>query len=197
MNHWTRAGGAAFVLAIAGALASGCGSSGATAPAAAPGDTALAGYVACLQHNGVPAVVPSGGPRNRPSGFPSGVRPSGFPSGVRPSGVRPSGGFGGPGGPGGADFLRPPGVDDGTWQRAQQACASVRPSFGPGQGGGTGDNGALRAYLNCLGQHGVVPSRGVAGLNTADPAVVAADKICGVLKPSGAPAATPTPSPTG
>jgi len=176
MRYARRVGGLVFLLATAGVLA-GCGSSGGAAPAPGnpPGDGALAAYVTCLQHNGVPAVVPSG-------------RPPGPP----PSGVRPSGGFGGPGGPGG-EFLRPPGVDDATWAKAQQACASVRPSGGPGRGG-PGDDGALRAYLNCLREHGVTPSGGPGRINPLDPAVVAADKVCGVLKPSGGPVPTPSPS---
>ena len=192
MRNRTRIGGMAVLLAGVGALVAGCGGGSSSAtPAAASSPSGrseeIAVYVACLQKNGVDAVMPSGGvrisgsPRTRPSGAPSGVRPSR----TNPT-ARPSGGFGG--GPGGMDALRPSGVDDATWQKAQQACASVLPSFGPrGQGS---DNGAMRAYVNCLQQHGVTVTGGIRGLNTADPKFAAADKVCGVLKPT----ATPAPS---
>jgi hypothetical protein len=77
-------------------------------------------------------------------------------------------------------------VDDATWQKAQQACASLLPSGGP-QGGGQ-NNSAITAYRNCLSQHGVTASTGAGQLNTADPAVAAAVKACAALEPSGQPA---------
>jgi hypothetical protein len=88
-------------------------------------------------------------------------------------------------------------VDQATWQAAQQACASVQPSFGGGVArGGRADNGANAAYLNCLRDHGAVPSSGPATrLNTADPAVAAAVTACAPLRPSGGP--NPASSPTG
>jgi hypothetical protein len=75
-------------------------------------------------------------------------------------------------------------VDDATWQKAQTACASLRPSMAPGGGR---DNGAIRAYRDCLSNHGVTASAGP--LNTADPKVAAAEKACAVLRPSTAPSA--------
>jgi len=135
--------------------------------------------VDCLRQHGVTINVPTARP--------SGVRPSGVrPSGVRPSGVRPSGrGFGGFPGFGNEP---PSGVDQQTWDAAQQACASVRPSFGPRAGG---NNSAIAAYRNCLRDHGVTMAGGPGQLNTADPKVAAAMQACAPLLP------TARPSPTG
>jgi hypothetical protein len=150
----------------------------------ARGNSAFAAYTDCLKKNGVTITLPSGGPRNRPSGEPR-TRPSGYP---RPSG---SAGQRGGGFPGGGGFGKPAGVDDATWQKAQQACASVRPSGGPGGGGfgrGQGNNGANTAYRNCLRDHGVTMGQG--GLSTADPTVAKALETCKVLRPTAIP--TPT-----
>ncbi|GAA3350068.1 hypothetical protein GCM10020358_74590 [Amorphoplanes nipponensis] len=120
-------------------------------------------------------TLPSGGPRVRPSGG-----PSGFPSG-RP---RPSGSAGPGGGlPGGGGFGRPAGVDDATWQKAQQACASVLPSGRPG-GNGRGA-GMSAAYRNCLRDNGVTLDQG--GPATDDPAVRKAVETCRPLAPSATP----------
>jgi hypothetical protein len=65
-------------------------------------------FTACLTEHGVPAP-PEGGP---PAGMtpPSGPPPSGAP---RPGeGKRPA----------------PPGVDQGTWDKANEACASLAPA---------------------------------------------------------------------
>jgi hypothetical protein len=128
----------------------------------------FAAYTECLKENGVTVTMPSGGPGGRPPGGagPSGMpQPSGMP---RPSdGVRP---------PGGGGFGKPAGVDDATWEKAQSACASVRPS-GPGGGrpsGGPG-RGADSAYRNCLRENGA------SAATSPDPV---AAKACEVLKPS-------------
>jgi hypothetical protein len=120
-------------------------------------------YTACLSQHGV--TMPSRG--NRPSGAPSG---------------RPSRGAGG----GGFGFGNQPpaGVDAATWQQAQQACASLRPSGGPGNG----NNAASAAYRNCLSDHGVTMSAGPGGLDSNDPKVAAAMKACEPLRPTAAPA---------
>ena len=128
-------------------------------------------YVACLQQHGVKITVPTGRP--------SGVRPSDRPSGVRPSGARGGGGFPGLGN------QPPSGVDQKTWDAAQQACAGLRPSFGGGRGA---NNSAVNAYRNCLREHGVTASAG--GFNqmsTADPKVAAAMQACAPLRPTGGP----------
>jgi hypothetical protein len=186
-----RVGAAAVGLAVAGLVAACGGSSGNAGPVGASpsGANALTAYADCLRQHGVAITVPT----TRPSGArPSGVRPTG----VRPSGVRPSGGRGGGGGGGGfgGGFgfgnTPPSGVDQATWDAAQQACASVRPSFG---GGGGRNNGAMVAYLNCLKDHGVTASTGP-DLNTTDPKTAAAVAACAPLRPSFRPGPAPTAS---
>ena len=151
-------------------------------------------YTDCLTQHGV--TLPSGHAGARPSNFPSGARPSNFPSGVRPSGGF-RGGFGG--GAGAFSSTAPSGVSANAWASAQQACASVRPSFTPGAGAGGGgvDATAVAAYLSCLKDHGVkVTGTGLAALrsiNRSEPAVAKALTTCQPLLPSRT-AATPTPS---
>jgi len=179
---------AALVIASAAAmLAAACGGGSGTATTTGGGsgtsgggggnNAAFTAYTECLKKNGVTITLPSGGARVRPSGEP---RPSGQP--------RPSGSAGARRLPGGGGFFgKPDGVDDATWQKAQAACASVRPSFGPGGGGRTG--GAFQAYTNCLRSHGVQMGQGQQ-LNSADPTVKKALDTCKVLRPTG----QPTPS---
>jgi hypothetical protein len=168
---------AALVLSVAACGGSDSGSAGG-GNAGGGGNTAFAAYTACLQKNGVTITMPSGGARTRPSD--GAGRPSGMP---RPSG---SAGARGGGFPGGGGFAKPDGVSQDTWDKAQAACASVRPSFGAGNRGG--GNGANAAYRNCLQQHGVTLGQG--GLNTTDPAVKKAEETCKVLRPTAS--ATPT-----
>ncbi len=179
---------------IATALA-GCGGSGAK-PAADPQarasqGNAFAAYISCLDQHGVHLTVPSGFDRSgrpgvnpsrsrstdRPTVRPSADRsrfPGGFPGGGVPGGGVPGGGFGGLIG-----SIAPSGVDQATWQAAQQACASVRPSFG---GGFRGDNGANAAYRNCLQNHGVTGP--MTNLNTADSKIAAAVTACAPISPT-------------
>jgi hypothetical protein len=161
-----------------------CGGSGSDDSNAGGGNGAdgMSAYLNCLREQGIDIQVPSGGPgRGFPSGGPSGF-PSGGPSGL-PSGaptVRPSGG---PGGPGGG--FRPDGVDEETWQKAQQACRSAMPSGGPGgMGPGGGNRGADAAYRNCLSDRGVDISQ---ANNTADATVTEAVKACEALRPTASP----------
>jgi hypothetical protein len=177
---------ASVVAGCAAALLAGCGGGSKSTGGGDPNDQGMSAYLSCLSKNGVTVTVPS----NRPTGTrPSSVGPGGASGGVRPSGAA-SGFPGGPGGgfPGGGGFQRPSGVDDATWQKAQQACASLRPSGGPAGGGS--DNSAITAYRNCLTQHGVTASTAPGALNTADPTVAAAAKACAALLPT----ATPTPT---
>ena len=176
---------ALFAAAVAVAFTAACGGSddsGNVQQQNGGGDNAFAAYTQCLQKNGVTITMPSGGPRNGPSdGASRGARPSGMP---RPSGSGfPGGGF--PGG-GGFGMQKPDGVDDATWQKAQEACASLRPSGRAGNG--ERGNGANAAYRNCLKDHGVDASSGV---NSDDAAVKKAMEACKVLQPqaSAAPSA--------
>jgi hypothetical protein len=168
--------GVAVCLAAVAMGAIACGTSAGPAGADASGGPDASGFQAyrdCLARNGV--TLPSRGP-----GFPSG-RPTDFGTG-RPD----DGGFGPGGGGFGQGGGQPPaGVDQATWERAMQACASTRPT-----GGFT--NSALTAYRNCLADHGVTLSAGPGQLDTADPKVAAAMKACAPLRPTGRPR-----SPTG
>lgn len=175
-------------LVCAAALLAACGKSGDNAGSTPGGDNGAGGmqaYVDCMKQNGVtiqlPSARPSGG--TRPSG---GARPSGFPSGF--PGAGPSGAPGGFGG----GFQKPDGVDDATWQKAQQACSSLRPTGGPGGQGRQGgqDDGAMSAYVNCLSNHGVTASAGAGALDSSDPTVAAAQKACAALLPTAAPTAS-------
>jgi hypothetical protein len=189
VRHRMRwAAGLLGAVAVAGLTAACGGSSGTPAAAASPSGNTFAAYTQCLARNGV--VLPS---------FSANPRASRSP---RPS-DRPSGGGGGGGGFGGGFLLgnqAPAGVDQATWDKAMQACASVRPSAGTGGA----NNSALVAYRNCLTEHGVTfpsgrPSGGGAGgfggLNTADPKVAAAMQACAPLRPTGGPG-RPSPTPT-
>ena len=203
MKYRTRMAGLVLGLATTGALIAaglaGCGGSGAKAnganPTAAPsGQQELQAYVTCLRQHGVNIDIPSGRPSAFPSRFGGSGRPTARPSGTRSRGPG-GGGFGGPGGGGfggifGNNGQPPAGVDQATWDAAQQACASVRPSFGAG--GNRADNGAAAAYLNCLRDHGLVASGGPNRLNTADPAAAAAMQACAPLRPSFGPAPSAT-----
>ncbi|MFF5076822.1 hypothetical protein ACFY36_07205 [Actinoplanes sp. NPDC000266] len=203
----TRRMVALFVASAAVALTAACGggdsgdSASANGQNAQGGNTAFTAYTECMSKNGVTITMPSGGPRNGASGFPregaSGMpRPdgSGFP---RPEGSafpRPSGSAGAGGFRGGFN-QKPEGVDDATWQKAQEACASVRPTGragggqGNGNGQGNGGNGQNAAYQNCLKDNGVTDT---SNLDATNATVKKAMETCKVL----APAATPTASPT-
>jgi hypothetical protein len=181
-----RIGGAALAFAAVAVFATACGSADPSTPTSTGGTD----YASCLRDNGVnlPQLNGSGRPTDRPSGNPSG-RPTAFPSGQpRPSG---SGGFRG-GGPGGFfGTAAPDGVDQQTWEKAQKACESLRPTAFPGGGGnGNGGGGRDAAYRNCLTEHGVTASGPVDQLDTTDAKVAAAVTACAPLKPSPRPSAS-------
>jgi hypothetical protein len=180
---------ASAVLVLAAACGEG-GSDGDSGDGSANGNgqNALTAYAECMSKNGVKLNLPSGGafprgsgrPTARPTGAPGGAPPSGAPVGAMPSGA--------PGFRGG--FGRPAGVDDATWQKAQEACRSVMPSFAPG--GGQRNSAAFTAYRNCLGDHGVTLQDGPQDLNTADPKTAAAMKACEALRPTARPTGAPS-----
>jgi hypothetical protein len=186
-----RRAAALFVASAAVLLVAACGGTGSDSSTGGGendngngggNNQAFAAYQQCLAKNGVTITMPSRQPRTGASGFPDGARPSGQP---RPSGSAGAGRGGFPGGGGG--FTKPDGVDDATWQKAQEACASVRPSFGGGNNGG-GGNGANAAYQNCLKQHGV--TQGETPLDTSDATVKKALETCKVLRPQASAAPT-------
>ncbi|MEU8818394.1 hypothetical protein [Actinoplanes sp. NPDC048796] len=189
----TRRAAALVVASAAVALTAACGGgdsgdASANGQNARGGNTAFTAYIECMSKNGVTIAMPSGGPREGASGFP---RPdvSGFP---RPSGSAGAGGF-----RGGGFNQKPDGVDDATWQKAQEACASVRPTGRPGGGQGNngqgnndqGSNGRNAAYQNCLKDNGVADP---ATLDPSNATVKKAMETCKVLAPAATPSATPT-----
>jgi hypothetical protein len=183
---YLRVAGLVLVVASAAVL-SACGgkATGRTSPAPSARN-AFAAYTSCLRDHGV--NLPSANPSARPRGS---VRPSRSP-GPRPSDGNGGGGFGNGGGGFGGGFggfgdQAPPGVDQDTWTKAMQACASVRPSQS------ARDNGAIAAYRNCLSDHGVSMQQGGFGnLDTNDPKVAAAVQACEPLRPSNLPTARPS-----
>ena len=99
-------------------------STAASASTAAADDTAgeddaadadPAAYQSCLEENGVSMPAP-------PAGAQVGSPPKG---GTPPSGAPAAAGQGGPGG---APDQAPPGVDDDTWEAAQEACSDLAPT---------------------------------------------------------------------
>ncbi|MGC0418870.1 hypothetical protein [Embleya sp. AB8] len=187
---------AALVLLLAGCGGSSGKSTSASAPSSAPGsagggaDATTKAYVDCLRANGVtmPTGRPGGGarssgrPSNRPTRAP-GERPTGFPSG-----------------------RANPRSTDPAFVKAEEACAKLRPTRGPGGGpGGTagpehgGNDSAGRAFASCLRDHRVeLPAGGASALDRADPKVAEALKVCEALLPaaSGTATATETAAPT-
>jgi hypothetical protein len=175
--------------ATAVAAVAACGATSSASPGAASstragyqGSQAFQAYAECLRQHGV--TLPAF-PSARPGDGSARPRPSGSRS---PGPRRSDGAFGGGGFPGGFGFgdQAPPGVDQETWTKAQQACASVRPSRSPR------DNGAIVAYRNCLSEHGVSVDGGFGRLDPNDPKVAAALKACEVLRPSNLPTARPS-----
>ncbi|MFI1577901.1 hypothetical protein [Embleya sp. NPDC020630] len=181
---WTTAvvpvAASALVLLLAGC---GGGSSGKSTSVAGPSSVPGAGadatkaYTDCLRANGV--TVPTGRPGGgaRPSGRPDGTaRPSDRPS--RPAGERPSG------------FPGRPRATDPALRKAEETCATLRPSRAPGSRGTAAPNGGpndsgIRAFASCLHDHKVdLPPGGPSALNRTDPAVAEALKICEALLPT-------------
>ena len=173
MGNRIRLGVLALALSAIAVTAAACGGGGKPTGTAVPSGSASGGraafqaYSDCLRQHGVNLPQGNGSRSPRPSNRPS----------DRPS-VRPSDGGGGRG----FGTQPPPGVDPKVWQDAQQACAALRPSGGPG-----GGNGAFTAYRNCLADHGVTMSGRPDQLNTADPKVAAALKTCEPLRPTAQP----------
>jgi hypothetical protein len=189
----SAAAGIAAVGLVAGCSSnSGSGSPAAAASASSTGNAAYSAYTQCLSQHGV--TLPSGG------AFGGGRRSHSPGAGFTPR-ARPSGGFGGGFGGGFASA-------DPSFAAAAQACSSLRPTgaagFGGGGGGFGGGSSRLTAFRNCMTQQGeAVPTtrptavstatgdaRYLDGLDSTDPKVAAALKVCEPLIP------TPTVSPT-
>ncbi|NUU25854.1 MAG: hypothetical protein HOV68_30765 [Streptomycetaceae bacterium] len=179
----------------AAAVLTACGGGGAgKTSAASPSGSAGQGagqdqqaYRDCMTANGVTLPAGSAGPgggRPSGSGMPDGGNPGGMPSG-RPSGMpsgRPSGMPSGQPG----DRANPRTTDP-AWQKAEQACASLRPQHPSGSAAPSvnASDSAVRAYTSCLQDHRIqVPDAGVSALNRNDPQTAEALKVCEPLLPT-------------
>jgi len=146
-----------------------------TAAGAQAGDSSdFTAYRDCMAENGV-ELQDFRGPGGRPSGAP------GLGDRTRASGE---------------PFPLPEGVDQETFNAAQEACAGLRPEFGAGgraPGSMSIDESALAAFRSCLEDHDVTLPEGdnpFRDLDRSDPAVQEAFDICQPLLPS--PSAPPT-----
>jgi hypothetical protein len=168
-----------LIVAVGATVALGaCGGGSSNAKASGTTTTTARGaarqaYRNCLQQHGV--NLPQRPPGTRP--------PGGNQNGQNDQGG--GGGFGG-----GFGNQPPPGVDAKTFQAAQQACASVRPAGGFGNGGNAANRQAFQAYFSCLKDHGVnVPTTtqgggGLGGIDRNSPAFQAANQVCAPLMPA-------------
>jgi hypothetical protein len=157
------------------ATTSGNGTTSATAAGGATANATFASYTACLKRHGV--TLPGRGVAGGAPGAP--------PSTTGSTATTPQ---------------QPGGVDNAKFQKAQTACAGLRPkgarAGGPGFGGGQ-DNAAFAAYRNCLTIHGVKASAlrpGSGGTATVTAKVKKAMTACASLRPAqgNRPASTTT-----
>jgi hypothetical protein len=192
----SQAAAVATTVATAGASTTGSTVAGATTTTVTGGDAQggqrrqqLQAWRDCLSQHGV--TLPSLAPRQNGQGQngqgqtdPNGSTPPA--AGQLPAGADPGGGRGGPGGGAFTSILADP-----ANKAAVDACASLQPQGGPGNGG-NGGNGArgqaFQAYLSCLKDNGVDVPTTVAGgppasIDRATPAYAAANEKCQVLLP--------------
>lgn len=152
----------------------GSGSSGTTSTTAAGQAATGAGfqdYQNCLKDHGVTLNLPNRGDGGAP---PQGGSP---PDGNPPQGFDPNNGGGrGPG------LTKPDDVDQATWDAAQKACESKRPTFGGnGQGGPQGST-EFQAYQSCMKDHGVDTSN-MASVDRTSDSFKSAQTACADLLP--------------
>lgn len=180
-------------------LAAACGTSkssttaaGGTSTTAKGGSSSssFAAYAACLKKNGV----------TLPAGLGAG-RPGGSAGSGAPTGTFPPGGLRGAGGAAGSFRNNP------AFQKAQKACASLRPSGGGFGGRGGAGNSAFQAFASCMSSHGItIRGRGFGGpgssstsssvpastVDTSSPQYQAAYGTCKALLPTPAASTTTT-----
>jgi hypothetical protein len=175
----TACGGSSGSSATSTTTATSTGSTATTTPTGgAATNAAFAKYTACLKQHGV--TLPGPGAGGAP-GAGGGAPPT--TGGSAPPSQPPAGGF-----------------NSAKFQKAQTACAGLRPkgarTGGPGFGGGQ-NSAAFAAYRNCLTIHGVKASSlrpGNGGTATASAKVRKAMTACASLQPARAngPASTST-----
>ena len=161
--------GTLFAAACSGSGGKVAAASNASSPAPSSSSGNFQAYRDCLSQHGV--TLPT--------------RPQNQSGDSNSSGSDRSGRGGGGGGGFNGQFSLPPGVDQATFDAAQQACASLRPAGG--QGGRGGAAGA--AYRSCLADHGVtVPSTSSGGpppsIDRTAPNFAAANDVCKALLPN-------------
>jgi len=162
------------IVALAGCGAKTSAAASGDSPATTDTTTAASGnnqaYRDCLSQHGV--TLPQRGSGN-------GNANAGDSGGGSGSGTGGRGGFAG-----GTQSTDP------AFQAAQQACQDLRPAANPQR------QQQMDAYLSCLKDHGVTvpdqtattdPNQPRTRIDQNDPAVVEANKICGVLRPTGGP----------
>lgn len=181
------------VFALLIVVLAGCSSGGAkvaagdsTTTTAAAGQAAGQGgfqaYSDCLKQHGVD--LPARGGQGAGQGGAGGQRPPGAGGQPPAGGQRPPQSL-------------PPGVDQKTFDAAQSACASKRPTGGFGGGGGA-NNTAFAAYASCLADHGVTVTTAGTGtqqrqqIDRTDPDFAAADTACAALRPQAGAPGSPT-----
>jgi hypothetical protein len=173
-------GGSSGSSATSTTTASSSSGAATTTPAGgtATNNAALARYTACLKQHGV--TLPSRGAGGAP-GAGGGAPPTTTGGSATPP-QQPAGG-----------------VNNAKFQKAQTACASLRPKGARGGGpgfGGAQNSAAFAAYRNCLTIHGVKASSlrsGNGGTAAASAKVKKAMTACASLRPAQAnPPATTT-----
>ena len=159
-------------LAASGVFVAACGTSGSattsTSQGSSTGTNTAAAFQSCLAKHGVTLPKRANGSGGPPGGF-NGTPPSG---GVPPSGAD---GFGG----------------NSKFQKAIQACASLRPKGARGPNGAAST--AFAAFRNCMKLHGVTVGAfgpGTSGttqttVDTTSAAYQAAATACQALLPAG------------
>ena len=175
-------------LAASGVFVAACGTSGSattsTSQGSSTGTNTAAAFQSCLANHGVTLPKRANGSGGPPGGF-SGGPPGGFSGG-------PPGGFNGTPPSGGV----PPSGADGfggnsKFQKAIQACASLRPKGARGPNGAAST--AFAAFRNCMKLHGVTVGAfgpGTSGttqttVDTTSAAYQAAATACQALLPAG------------
>ena len=166
-------------LAASGVLMAACGSSSGASSTGSGSSTAkgsATAFQSCLSKHGV----------TLPKGADGGGPPSGGFSGTPPSGEAPPSGAGGNPPSGAGSF-----GGNSKFQKAVQACASLRPKGANGPAGA--NSSAFASYRNCMKLHGVTignfnpgsSSTTASTVDTTSAAYQAAATACKALLPSG------------